>query len=65
VLTCCIIDLEQNTVCFLTVTNTDLDITMYERESQATISRKLINEPTYAFAYLCFAQRLFLLNILE
>jgi len=34
VLICCIIDLEKNTVCFLTVTQTDLDITMYERESR-------------------------------
>ena len=38
----------------LTVTNTDLDITMYERESQATISRKLINEPTYAYCLFMF-----------
>ena len=39
-------------VCFLTVTKTDLDITMYERKvrekrKQATILRELLNESTY------------------
>jgi len=34
VLIYCIIDLEKNTVGFLTVAKTDLDITMYERESR-------------------------------
>ena len=38
--------LRKNKVCFLTVTRTDLDITMYERE---TISRKLINGSTTTY----------------